>query len=103
MVAIAAQGREIIEAADGASAWQLLETRRHEMAILDVRMEGYSGLELCRMAREHGDLRHTVLILMSGDAEEKDRAVGLEAGAVDYIVKPFSPRKLRAMVDSLLR
>ena len=71
------------------------------MVILDIMLPGLSGLELLRRRRRLGD--HAAIVMLSARGEEEDRLVGLETGADDYVVKPFSPRELVLRVEALLR
>ncbi|HEX2398698.1 MAG TPA: response regulator transcription factor, partial [Mycobacterium sp.] len=76
--------------------------QRIDVAVLDVMMPGPDGLRLCRSLRQRGD--YTVpVILLTALGEEDDRIAGLEAGADDYVTKPFSPRELALRVRSVLR
>ncbi|MCV7367586.1 DNA-binding response regulator [Mycolicibacterium duvalii] len=95
-------GLEVSTAHDGAEALRLLRSQRIDVAILDVMMPGPSGLSLCRSLRRGGDFSIPV-ILLTALGEEDDRIAGLEAGADDYLTKPFSPRELALRVRSVLR
>lgn len=95
-------GLEVIVAGDGSEALRVLGTERIDLAVLDVMMPGPSGLSLCRTLRQSGDYSIPV-ILLTALAEEDDRIAGLEAGADDYLTKPFSPRELALRVRSVLR
>ena len=95
-------GLEVRLAGDGNEALRVLSTERIDVAILDVMMPGPDGLSLCRTLRQGGD--YTVpIILLTALSEEDDRIAGLEAGADDYLTKPFSPRELVLRVRSVLR
>lgn len=95
-------GLEVRLAGDGNEALRVLSTERIDVAILDVMMPGPDGLALCRTLRQGGD--YTVpVILLTALSEEDDRIAGLEAGADDYLTKPFSPRELALRVRSVLR
>ncbi|MDP4961490.1 MAG: response regulator transcription factor [Mycobacterium sp.] len=95
-------GLEVRLAGDGNEALRVLSTERIDVAILDVMMPGPDGLSLCRTLRQGGD--YTVpIILLTALSEEDDRIAGLEAGADDYLTKPFSPRELALRVRSVLR
>lgn len=86
-------GLEVRVAGDGNEALRVLGSERIDVAVLDVMMPGPSGLSLCRTLRQGGD--YTVpVILLTALSEEDDRIAGLEAGADDYLTKPFSPREL---------
>ena len=95
-------GLEVTVAGDGSEALRVLGTQRIDVAVLDVMMPGPSGLSLCRTLRQSGDYSIPV-ILLTALSEEDDRIAGLEAGADDYLTKPFSPRELALRVRSVLR
>lgn len=95
-------GLEVLVAGDGSEALRVLGTERIDLAVLDVMMPGPSGLSLCRTLRQSGDYSIPV-ILLTALGEEDDRIAGLEAGADDYLTKPFSPRELALRVKSVLR
>jgi two-component system response regulator MprA len=102
--ALELEGYEIELAADGQEALQLLETNgdaQPDAVILDVLMPGVDGLELCRRLRRSGN-RVPVLMLTARD-EIENRVAGLDAGADDYVTKPFALEELVARVRALLR
>ena len=88
-------------AADGAAALDRLAAAPPDAVVLDVAMPALDGLEVCRRMRQAGD-RTPVLMLTARDAID-DRVAGLDAGADDYLVKPFALRELRARLRALLR
>jgi DNA-binding response OmpR family regulator len=95
-------GLDVSIAHDGIEALRLLGSQRIDVAVLDVMMPGPDGLTLCRSLRQRGD--HSIpVILLTALGEEDDRIAGLEAGADDYLTKPFSPRELALRVRSVLR
>jgi DNA-binding response OmpR family regulator len=87
-------------AADGAEAAGWLAANRPDLVVLDVMLPGTDGLTILRQLRSTGDVP---VILLTARAEEVDRVLGLELGADDYVVKPFSARELVARVRSVLR
>ena len=95
-------GLDVAIAHDGTQARQLLGSGQIDVAVLDVMMPGSDGLTLCRDLRRDGDFSLPV-ILLTALGEQDDRIAGLEAGADDYLTKPFSPRELALRVRSLLR
>jgi two-component system response regulator MprA len=99
--AFALESYEVAAAGDGAEALEALAGERFDAVVLDVMMPGVSGLEVCRRLRASGD-RSPVLMLTARDAID-DRVAGLDAGADDYLVKPFALRELQARVRALLR
>jgi two-component system response regulator MprA len=92
---------EVELAADGREALDLLAEARLDAIVLDVAMPGIDGLEVCKRLREAGD-RTPVLMLTARDAVD-DRVAGLDAGADDYLVKPFALKELKARLRALLR
>ena len=95
-------GHEVRVVGDGNEALRVLGSERIDVAVLDVMMPGPNGLSLCRTLRQGGDFTVPV-ILLTALSEEDDRIAGLEAGADDYLTKPFSPRELALRVRSVLR
>ena len=87
--------------ADGAQALSVWQRTAPNVVILDIMLPSLSGLEVLRRRRQHGD--DTAVIMLSARGEEEDRLVGLEMGADDYVVKPFSPREVVLRVEALLR
>jgi len=92
-------GLDVVSARDGAAAWQLLQDNQGvSVAILDWMMPGLDGPELCRRVRATGDMASMYVILLTGRDGVADLVAGLEAGADDYIVKPFDFGELHARV-----
>ncbi|HEU4947540.1 MAG TPA: response regulator transcription factor [Kribbella sp.] len=94
-------GYEARVVADGLDALEVWQRWRPSVVILDVMLPGMSGLEVLRRMRAADD--GAAVIMLSARGEEEDRLVGLEVGADDYVVKPFSPRELTLRVQALLR
>jgi two-component system response regulator MprA len=99
--ALALERYEVEQAADGRDALERLGAAPFEVVILDIAMPQIDGLEVCRRLRDAGD-RTPVLMLTARDQVD-DRVAGLDAGADDYLVKPFALRELLARVRALLR
>lgn len=93
-------GHTVHESGDGSEALDWLGSNCPDLVILDLMLPGADGLTILRRIREQGD---TPVILLTARAEEVDRIVGLELGADDYVVKPFSPRELSVRARNLLR
>jgi DNA-binding response OmpR family regulator len=91
-------GYSVRELADGAGVGDAIDQFRPDLVVLDVMLPGRSGLDVLR---DLGD--RLPVILLTARTEEADRVLGLELGADDYVVKPFSPRELVARVRSVLR
>ncbi len=97
-----AEGYRVREAADGDTALLLLAEEAPDLVLLDWMLPGVSGLEICRRIRA-GSGRALPVIMLSARAEELDRVRGLDTGADDYLVKPFSLRELMARIRAQLR
>lgn len=98
---LAAEGYEVETAADGGEALAAVERSVPDLLVLDVAMPGVDGLDVCRRVRRAG-LGLPILLLTARDAVA-DRVVGLDAGADDYLVKPFAAEELLARARALLR
>lgn len=94
------QGFRVTQAGDAEAARTRLAAYAIDLIVLDIMMPGEDGLSLCRHVRANGE---TPVILLTAKSEETDRIVGLEMGADDYVVKPFSPRELAARIKTVLR
>lgn len=94
------EGFEVLHAADGQEALQIFSARRPDLVILDLMLPKVDGWEVCRSLRRASQVP---IIIVTARDEEVDRIVGLELGADDYVVKPFSPRELVARVKAVLR
>ena len=92
-------GYDVIAVNNGNDAWHTLEgEERPSMAILDWMMPGMTGLEICQRARERAETAAVYLILLTARGERGDSVRGLEAGADDFIIKPYNRDELRARV-----
>jgi two-component system response regulator MprA len=94
-------GFEVATAADGREAIRTLAVDSPDAVILDVLMPGLDGLEVCRRMRATGD--RTPVLMLTARAEVSERVAGLEAGADDYLAKPFAREELIARLRALLR
>ena len=97
------EGLKCLEARDGETALQVARERTPDLVVLDLMLPGVDGLEVCRKLRKDPKTSSIAIIMLTAKAEEVDRIVGLEMGADDYMVKPFSPRELVARVKAVLR
>jgi DNA-binding response OmpR family regulator len=94
------EGFDVTTAADGEQALALARTWSPDIVLLDLMLPGIDGLEVCRTLQKESDVS---IIMLTARGEETDRIVGLEVGADDYVVKPFSLRELVARVKAVLR
>jgi DNA-binding response OmpR family regulator len=94
------EGMRTHQASDGEQAQRLITDSPPDLVILDVMMPKINGLDLCGWIRSRGEIP---VILLTARGEESDRITGLELGADDYVVKPFSPRELVVRVKAILR
>jgi two-component system response regulator MprA len=99
--ALSLENYEVAQAADGIQALEQLGAAAYEAVILDIAMPRLDGLEVCRRLRQGGD--RTPVLMLTARGEVDDRVAGLDAGADDYLVKPFALRELLARVRALLR
>jgi phosphate regulon transcriptional regulator PhoB len=96
-------GFQCFEGTDGTGALRLVREHHPDLLILDLMLPGMDGLEICRQLRQDASTARLPILMLTAKAEEVDRIVGLEVGADDYVVKPFSPRELVARVKAILR
>jgi DNA-binding response OmpR family regulator len=94
------EGHRPLFAADGESALELATRAKPDVVLLDVMLPGMDGFEVTRRLR---DISPVPILLLTARSAEGDRIIGLDLGADDYVVKPFSPRELMARVRALLR
>ena len=95
-----AEGFEISDVYNGEDAIEALKTQEFALCVLDIMMPNLSGIEVCREIRKTSQIP---ILMLTAKGEEIDRILGLELGADDYIVKPFSPREVVARIKAVLR
>jgi DNA-binding response OmpR family regulator len=93
-------GFKVVTAADGQEGLTVFRHEKPDLVVLDLSLPRIDGLDVCRTIRRESD---TPVIMLTARVEEQDRLIGLELGADDYIVKPFSPREVVARVRAVLR
>ena len=93
---------EIVEAEDGHQSLELARSRRPDLVLLDVMMPGQSGLGVLRQIRSDPAIAHLPVVMLSARAQAADREAALEAGADEYLVKPFGAVELELLVGGLL-
>jgi DNA-binding response OmpR family regulator len=92
----------VVEATDGAEALVLARRIKPDLVLLDVHMPKLNGLEVCRQLRLEPDLARMPIVMLTAAGQDADRARGREAGADEYLTKPFSPLALLALVEALV-
>ena len=88
---------------DGLNGFRAVEREKPDLVILDIMLPGQNGFDICRKIKNHEELKHIPLIILSAKAEELDIVLGLELGADDYVTKPFSPKVLSSRIKAVLR
>lgn len=96
-------GFEIVALDNGEAAVFQVEDLRPDLIVLDLMLPGMDGLEVCRTVKQREATKHIPVVMLTAKTEEVDRIVGLELGADDYVVKPFSPRELVLRIKAILR
>lgn len=96
-------GFEATIAFSGETGLEILSRQRIDLIILDIMLPQMDGLEVCRLIRQDSALKNIPVIILTARGEEVDRIVGLELGADDYIVKPFSPREIILRIRAILK
>ena len=97
------EGFEVSIARDGEEGLESIATHAPDLVVLDWMLPNVSGIEVCRQLRQKSETRSMPVIMLTAKGEESDRLRGLETGADDYIVKPFSPAELTARIKAVLR
>jgi len=94
---------EVIEAKDGEEALMIINTKPIDLVLLDYKMPKIDGRQVCRLIKKDLLLRHLPVIMVTGKGEINDKVGGIDAGADDYVVKPFEPKELLARIRMILR
>lgn len=92
----------VLDASDAATALACLSEIQPDLVLLDVNLPDLSGLDICRRIRADGVLARTKVVMLTAAAQREDVARGREAGADEYLTKPFSPVRLLSLVEELL-
>jgi DNA-binding response OmpR family regulator len=96
------QGFEVIEATDGLAAVEMAEVEKPDLILLDVMMPALDGYEACRRIKANPATKDIPVVMLSAKSQQVEQAAGVEAGALDYICKPFTPKELVAQVRGFL-
>jgi two-component system phosphate regulon response regulator PhoB len=97
------EGYRVVLSADGEEALILIDEKQPDIILLDWMLPTVSGIEVCRRLRQRAETRNIPIIMLTARGEESDRIRGLDTGADDYVVKPFSMSELTARVRAVLR
>ncbi|HEY5071308.1 MAG TPA: phosphate regulon transcriptional regulator PhoB [Caulobacteraceae bacterium] len=97
------EGYDVSLSGDGEEALLLIDERQPDLVVLDWMLPSLSGIEVCRRLRQRGATRNLPIVMLTARAEESDRIRGLDTGADDYLVKPFSMVELCARIRAVLR
>ncbi|MCG6928549.1 MAG: response regulator transcription factor [Acidobacteria bacterium] len=97
------EGLRVEALADGSEAFNRLKEKSFDLLVLDLQLPGMDGLSLCAALRRDPHTESLPIIMLTARGDESDRVVGLEVGADDYVVKPFSPKELVARARALFR
>lgn len=101
-IAVMKAGLDLVDQRhDGESAWQSIQEHVPDIALLDVSMPGMTGIEVCRLVRSEERFNRMRLLLLSASVTDEAREVGLQAGANQYLIKPFSPRELAEQLSGI--
>jgi phosphate regulon transcriptional regulator PhoB len=100
---IRAAGFDVLTAGEGYEALRIAKQQLPDLVILDLMLPGLDGFEVCKELKRSSETRNIPVIMLTARGEEVDRIVGLELGADDYVVKPFSPRELILRMRAVLR
>ncbi|MDD5155958.1 MAG: response regulator transcription factor [Candidatus Omnitrophica bacterium] len=96
-------GFDCAVADDGEEALETLSKEHADLIILDIMLPKMDGFEVCRLIKQNDRLKNIPVLMLTAKGEEVDRIVGLELGADDYVVKPFSPRELILRIKAILK
>ena len=100
---LAPLGHEVALAPDGAAVLDMMRGREPDLLILDLNMPGLSGLDVCRAVKRNPFTAGVPVLMLTAQGDVENKVAGFDAGADDYLAKPFDPRELRARVTALLR
>lgn len=96
-------GHEVIKTANGAEAVEKAPEIKPDLILMDVRMPRMTGYEACRALKDIDGMKDTPVVLLSAKGQQSEMETGLEAGAYDYILKPFAPDELTRRIAEILK
>jgi DNA-binding response OmpR family regulator len=95
-------GHEVLTAANGEEGWHLTQQEMPDLILSDVRMPKMTGYDLCRTVKATPETRHIPVVFLSAKGQDSEVQAGYDAGALDYILKPFAPDQLLLKVAEIL-
>lgn len=95
-------GFQVIPTSNGNDAWRMTLREMPQLALLDVRMPGLSGYEVCKQIKSITQTSHIPVVFLSAKGQESEVDAGYQSGATDYILKPFSPEDLLVRIGAIL-
>lgn len=95
-------GHEVVAATNGEEAYKLAATENPDLVLMDVRMPRMTGYEACERIKTQETTQHIPVVFLSAKGQEAEVKAGMDAGAEEYILKPFSPDQLTAQVKTIL-
>jgi two-component system, OmpR family, alkaline phosphatase synthesis response regulator PhoP len=101
-VNLEAEGMEVVEAPDGPTGLEVVESERPDAILLDVMMPGLDGWSVAERLLENEDTREIPIVFLTARADLRDRARGMDLGGLDYITKPFNPVDLASLVEEVV-
>jgi two-component system alkaline phosphatase synthesis response regulator PhoP len=99
---LGAEGFEVITANNGELAVEKAKQEMPDLIVLDIMMPVLDGYETCRRLKRESETKHIPVILLTAKGREVDKRLGFEVGAVDYIIKPFSPNRLIGRIQEII-
>ncbi|MCU0666763.1 MAG: response regulator [Candidatus Omnitrophica bacterium] len=102
-ITLSEENYQVIEACDGEEALKIIQTKPLDLVLLDYKIPKIDGREVCRRIKTDILLNHTPIIMVTGKGDISDKINGIDAGADDYIVKPFEPKELLARIRMIIR
>ncbi|MGP8320973.1 MAG: response regulator [Methanosarcinaceae archaeon] len=101
--ALEADNYNVVEAADGLSAIEMVKNEKPDIVLLDLMMPEIDGIEVCRRLKSDPPYKHIPIIMLTAKGDTNDKIEGIEIGADDYITKPFNLNELKARIKMVLR
>jgi DNA-binding response OmpR family regulator len=96
-------GHQVITTTNGEEALEKTRTEKPDLVIMDVRMPRMTGYEACRLMKTDQSIQHIPVVFLSAKGQEAEIKMGMEAGAIEYILKPFSPDHLVEKIEQILK